>query len=64
VCARPVSSPAGQGALVADVYQKWVVGASPKAAQDAAVLFENAQSPGDPQVQAILKRLSNTRPLA
>jgi hypothetical protein len=63
LCARPVSSPAGQAALVADVYQKWVVGASPKAAQDAAVLFENAQNPGDPQVQAILKRLSNTRPL-
>ena len=64
LCARPVSSPAGQAALVADVYQKWVVGASPKAAQDAAVLFQNAQNPGDPQVQAILKRLSNTRPLA
>jgi hypothetical protein len=64
VCARPVSSPAGQAALVADVYQKWVVGASPKAAQDAAVLFGNAQNPGDPQVQAILKRLSHTRPLA
>jgi hypothetical protein len=64
LCARPVSSPAGQAALVADAYQKWVVGASPKAAQDAAVLFENAQNPGDPEVQAILKRLSNTRPLA
>jgi hypothetical protein len=64
VCARPVSSAAGQADLVADVYRKWVVGASPKAAQDAAVLFENAQNPGDPQVQAILKRLSNTRPLA
>jgi hypothetical protein len=64
LCARPVSSPAGQAALVADVYQKWVVGASPRAAQDAAVLFENAQNPGDPQVQAILKRLSTTRPPA
>jgi len=64
VCARPVSSPAGQAALVADVYRKWVVGASPQAAQDAAVLFGNAQNPGDPQVQAILKRLSSTRPLA
>ena len=64
VCARPVSSPAGQAALVADVYRKWVVGASPTAAHDAAVLFENAQNPGDPQVQAILKRLSSTRPLA
>ena len=64
LCARPVSTPAGQAALVADVYQKWVVNASPQAAQDAAVLFENAQAPGDPQVQAILKRLSSTRPLA
>jgi hypothetical protein len=63
LCARPVSTPAGQAALVADVYRKWVVGASPQAAQDAAVLFENAQDPGDPQVQAILKRLSGTRPL-
>jgi hypothetical protein len=64
VCARPVSSPTRQAALVADVYQKWVSGASPRKAQDAAVLFENAQNPGDPQVQAVLKRLSNTRPLA
>jgi hypothetical protein len=63
LCARTVSSPAGQAALVADVYQKWVVNASPQAAQHAAVLFENAQNPGDPEVQAILKRLSGTRPL-
>ena len=63
VCARPVSSPAGQAALVADVYRKWVVNATPQSAQDAAVLFENAQNPGDPEVQAILKRLSSTRPL-
>jgi hypothetical protein len=62
VCARPVSSPAGQAALVADVYRKWVVSASPQAAQDAAVLFENAQNPGDPEVQAILKRMSGPRP--
>jgi hypothetical protein len=64
LCARPISTRAGQAALVADVYQKWVVNASPQAAQDAAVLFENAQNPGDPEVQAILKRLSATRPLA
>jgi hypothetical protein len=64
LCARPVSTPAGQAALVADVYQKWVVNASPQAAQDAAVLFEKAQNPGDPEVQAILKRLSSARPLA
>jgi hypothetical protein len=42
---------------VADVYQKWIVGADPKAAQNAAVLFENANNPGNPQVQAILKHL-------
>ncbi|HYA52594.1 MAG TPA: hypothetical protein VEG33_15655 [Streptosporangiaceae bacterium] len=63
LCARAVSSPAGQAALVADIYRKWVVGASPKDARDAAVLFANAQNPGDPQVQAILKRLAGTRPL-
>ena len=44
LCARPVASPAGQAALVADVYQKWVVGAAPQAAQDAAVLFENRKT--------------------
>jgi len=57
VCANPVTSTAGEAALVADVYQKWVVGATPKAAQDAAVLFENAHNPGDPRVQYILKHL-------
>jgi len=57
LCAQPLSGPAGQGALVADVYQRWIVGAPPGAAQDAAVLFENFNNPGDPQVQAILKQL-------
>jgi hypothetical protein len=61
LCAKPVTSPAGQGALVADVYQKWVVGAAPHAAQNAAVLFENAANPGDPQVQAILKQLPSSK---
>ena len=61
LCARPVTTPAGQAALVADVYQKWVVGAAPQAAQDAAVLFANAKNPGDPRVQAILKHLPNSR---
>ena len=42
---------------MADVYQKWIVGAAPQAAQDAAVLFANSTNPGDPQVQAILKHL-------
>jgi hypothetical protein len=57
LCAQPLSGPAGQGALVADVYQRWIVGAPPGAAQDAAVLFEKFNNPGDPQVQAILKQL-------
>jgi len=57
LCARAVSSPAGQAALVADVYRKWVVGASPGAAQNAAVLFQNAKNPGDPRVQAMLRHL-------
>jgi hypothetical protein len=35
-------------------------GASPVAAQNASVLFENAGNPGDPQVQAILKTLPNS----
>jgi len=63
LCSSPVTSPAGQAALVADVYQKWVVGAPPRAAQDAAVLFSNADNPGDPQVQAILQQLRGDRPL-
>lgn len=64
LCARPVTSRSGQSALVADVFRKWVVGAAHRAAQEAAVLFENANNPGDPQVQAILRRLPQSRPLA
>jgi len=59
-CASPVTSPQGQAALVADVYQRWMPGASAVAAQNASVLFENAGNPGDPQVQAILKTLPNS----
>lgn len=61
ICARPVSGPAGQGALVADVYQKWIVGATPKQAQDAAILYENANNPGNPQVQDILRHLPGVK---
>jgi hypothetical protein len=61
VCAQPLSGAAGQGALVADVYQKWIVGATPKQAEDAAVLYENANNPGDPQVQAILRHLAGIK---
>ena len=56
VCARPVTAH-GQAALVRDVYRKWVVGAPAVAARDAAVLFQNAKNPGDPQVQYILNHL-------
>jgi hypothetical protein len=59
LCAKPVASVAGQAALVADVYKQWIVGASPRAAQDAAILYENAGNPGDPRVQAILKQLQS-----
>jgi len=57
LCARPVISTAGQAALVADVYQRWIVGATPQTAQDAALLFENSGNPGNPQVQVILQHL-------
>ncbi len=62
LCAKPVASLAGQAALVADVYQKWIVGAAPGAAQNAAVLYANAGNPGNPQVQAILKHLPGSSP--
>jgi hypothetical protein len=62
LCAQPLSSVAGQAALVSDIYQKWIVGAAPGQAQDAAVLYENANNPGSPQVQAILDRLPGATP--
>lgn len=57
ICAKTVASRAGEAALVADVYKRWVVGATAKATQDVVVLFENAKDPGNPRVQAILKHL-------
>ena len=57
LCASPVTSQEGRAALVADVYKQWMPGASPVAAQNASVLFQNAGNPGDPQVQEILKSL-------
>jgi len=59
LCASPVTSREGRAALAADVYQQWMVGATSVAAQDVSVLFQNANNPGDPQVQAILKALPN-----
>ncbi|HEY1626208.1 MAG TPA: hypothetical protein VGG16_20680 [Streptosporangiaceae bacterium] len=58
MCSAPVTTQAGMSALVANIYQEWVVGTSPATAQDAAVLFENANNPGNPEVQAILKSLT------
>jgi hypothetical protein len=56
-CAQPVSSAAGQAALVSDVFQQWMGGTpSPMAAQ-AGVLFTNADNPGNAKVQAILASL-------
>ena len=60
-CAKPITSAAGLSYLVADVFQKWVVGAPPSAAQNAAVLFQNAKNPGDPRVRAILRSLQSSR---
>jgi hypothetical protein len=56
-CADPVTTAQGQAALVADVYQQWMPGASAVAAQNASALFANAGDPGNPQVQAILATL-------
>lgn len=56
LCARPMTA-AGRAALVADIYKRWIVGAPPQDAHDAAVLFQNAADPGNPRVQAILGRL-------
>jgi hypothetical protein len=61
LCARPLTTPAGQAALVAEIYRRWVVGAGPAAARAAATLFENASNPGNPQVQAILRHLSSPK---
>jgi len=60
-CAKPITAAAGLGYLVADVFQKWVVGAPPNAAQNAAVLFQSAKNPGDPRVRAILRSLQSSK---
>jgi hypothetical protein len=57
LCAEPVTSTSGQAALVADVYKDWVVGATATAASNVSALYENANNPGNPQVQAILQML-------
>jgi hypothetical protein len=57
VCALPVSTAAGQAALVSDVFSQWMVGAPAQFATEAGVLFQNANNPGDPRVQSILNTL-------
>ena len=59
-CALPVSTPFGQEALVSDVFQDWMAGTPSQVAEEAGVLFENADNPGNPQVQAILASLPHT----
>ena len=60
-CAQPVTSTTGQAALVADTYRQWMVGAAAAWAYNVSVLFSNANDPGNPQVQAILKTLPNVK---
>ncbi|HEY2552131.1 MAG TPA: hypothetical protein VGI64_16310 [Streptosporangiaceae bacterium] len=61
VCARQITSRSGRMELVSDIYRKWLVGATTAAARDAAVLFGNADNPGNGRVQAILRQLSQSR---
>jgi hypothetical protein len=56
-CAHPVTSSAGQAALVSDVFRQWMVGAPAKLSSEAGVLFVNSNNPGNPQVQQILNSL-------
>ncbi len=55
-CAAPLTA-AGAAAMVSDVFQQWMGGTPSQIAQQAGVLFQNADNPGDPQVQAILSSL-------
>ena len=55
-CAKPLTA-TGTASLVSDVFEQWMSGAPAKTASDAGVLFENADNPGSPQVQAILASL-------
>ena len=56
-CASPVSGSSGAAALVSDAFQQWMGGTPSQIASEAGVLFENADNPGDAQVQAILRSL-------
>jgi hypothetical protein len=56
-CASPVTTGAGQAALVSDAFQQWMGGTPSQIAAEAGVLFQNADNPGNPKVQAILDSL-------
>jgi hypothetical protein len=56
-CAAPVTPGAGEAALVTDAFQQWMGGTPSRIAQQAGVLFQNADNPGNAQVQAILNSL-------
>ena len=48
---------------MSDVYQEWFAVRRPRSPQDVSVLFGNANGPGNPLVQAILKALPDGRPI-
>jgi hypothetical protein len=56
-CASPVTPGDGQAAVVSDAFQQWMGGTPSQIAAEAGVLFENADNPGNAQVQAILGSL-------
>jgi hypothetical protein len=56
-CAAPLNGAGGTAALVSDVFQQWMGGTPSRIAQQSGVLFQNADNPGDPRVQAILRSL-------
>jgi hypothetical protein len=56
-CAAPLNGAGGTAALVSDVFQQWMGGTPSQIAQQAGLLFQNANNPGDPRVQAILGSL-------
>ena len=59
-CAAPLNGPGGAAALVSDVFQQWMGGTPSQIAQQAGLLFQNADNPGDPRVQAILSSLPSS----
>jgi hypothetical protein len=56
-CAAPVTPGDGEAALVSDAFQQWMGGTPSQIAAQAGILFQNADNPGNPKVQAILSSL-------